>query len=166
VQAQAGAAVQAVAPAVKIYGRKALKWGLRIVAFIVIGVVYLIWKEAAAKSGTESGAMGFIRAILLFGGFLMFVEWTRELDTPPDTFADDTDADDTDDPAKGYLQAHDAVTNVGTRYVNDQFDADDTEVPAKGLWQRFLQGCFDVIRALMTLVVLFVAVLLFAAWQN
>ena len=79
-QAQAGARIDAATPASKSYGRKALKWGIRIVAFIVMMILYLVWKEAATKAGTESGAMGVVRAVVLFGGFLWIVQATGNLD--------------------------------------------------------------------------------------
>ena len=87
-QAQAGANIHAVAPVAKIYGRKTLKWGLRVVAFVVMMILYLAWKEAAAKSGMEGGAMGVVRGVVILGGYLAFVKWTKALDTKPDIAAE------------------------------------------------------------------------------
>lgn len=79
-QAKTNAALLAVAPSAQVLGRKALKWGLRIVGLFIMMILLLIWREASMKSGMEGGLMGALRGVIVFGTYLAFLEWTKLLD--------------------------------------------------------------------------------------
>lgn len=79
-QSKSSSAVQAIRPGAAAFGRKGLKWALRIVGLFVAVFVLLAWKEAAVKGGIESGLMGVFRGLIVFGTYLAFFEWTKSLD--------------------------------------------------------------------------------------
>ena len=54
-----------------------------------MAIALLVWREAAVKSGMESGAMSAFRGVIVFSTYLAFFEWTRSLD--PSLLGDKTE---------------------------------------------------------------------------
>ena len=67
-------------PATKFSGRFFLKWAARLVAAVVMAIVYIEWKKVTEDYELENAVMGTYRPIVLLLAYYLVWVFTRRID--------------------------------------------------------------------------------------